>query len=350
MTMETIRSIKDVARLAGVSVGTASMALNDKWHKKVKTEVVERIKAIARAHNYQLNPLGRSLQLKRYFRIGLFIDTGFGERPIIGGYSFYDFITHFTDRIGQAGYALDIVQINDATRGRIVSSGAYPGNNDAAVFLEWRGNSVKELLGRAPVPIPYMIVGDDLGDHSLCYVFRNVFDATYAVFKRLLDNGHRRVAIIKSGSAERRFQLKLQAYRQALSDAGLPFDASLVVDLGLPSNQGLQVGRAAAAQLLAERRPPTAFFCDDNLSALGLLWHLESRQIKMPDDVEVVGYGDEAIAALSATPLTFLRIPSREVADFCAANILGWCESKGSFAPLQREFHEALVVGETTRP
>ena len=170
------------------------------------------------------------------------------------------------------------------------------------------------------------------------------------MFKRLLDNGHRRIAIIKSGSSERRFQLKLRAYRQALSDAGLPFDASLVVDLGLPSNQGLQVGRAAAAQLLAERRPPTAFFCDDNLSALGLLWHLETHNIKVPDAVEVVGYGDQAIAALASTPLTFLRIPSREVADFCAAKILGWCEAKGSFAPLQREFREELVVGNTTRP
>ncbi len=343
-----IKNIKDIARLAGASVGSTSMVLNNKWHKKVNPEIAQKIIKTAEKYNYKLNPLGRSLQSMQYFRIAIMIEGQFKQHAPIGTFSFYDFISVVGDKLNKSGYSLDIIQFDKEKFDQILTSGKFFQYNDAFIFLDWHKDSLEKLFEKKFPVQPYMIIGDNYHQPSWNYVYRSTEESSRKAVNHLIKNGHTEIAIIRVCGSFERFQQKLSGYKNALKDAGIVFDAGMVIDIK-QKTPSLSAGFHILQAMSSRGKHPTAFFCDDNLDALSVLIELQKDGIRIPQDVEIIGYGDVAIADISNVPLSYLKIPTTQSAEFAIEHILDALSQRNECLPVQKEFEETLVLQKTTR-
>jgi LacI family transcriptional regulator len=127
--------------------------------------------------------------------------------------------------------------------------------------------------------------------------------------KHLIDAGHKRIAHVTGPEALFTVRERLEGYRRALDEAGLPFDASLV----LFGAYDRRFGHLAAAELIARETPPTAVFAGSDYLAVGMLETLRDRGLDVPRDVSIVGFDDMEFASLLMPPITTLRQSAREI-------------------------------------
>lgn len=346
--MRKLKTIKDLAKIAGVSVGATSMVLNDKWHKKVKPDIAEKILQLAKKHNFVLNPLGRALQKNQFFRIAILMESTFTDHPLIGAFSFHDYIGIASDRLNSNGYSLDIIQLDEAKQKMIIENGLFPNNVDAFIFLQWEEDLLTKLLEKGSPRQPFIIIGNDLNNPDWSCLYRATKEMSRQSITGFIENGHDRIGIAKVSGSPLRFQQKLNGYKRALADAGIEFAPDLVLDLKLPKHS-MASGVRLAEQYLALPNPPTAFFCDDNIDALGMLVHFQKEGFSIPEQIEIIGYGDDFLANLGTLPLSYLQIPNKEMAQLSVDHLLSVLNNKASIPSLRKEIQEKLILQHTTR-
>jgi DNA-binding LacI/PurR family transcriptional regulator len=271
------------------------------------------------------------------------------EHPVLGSFSLYDLIMHAGRRLNQAGYALDIVQLDSERRARIRrSSRGLQWIWDAGLFVGWQKGEVEPILDRIPNEKPYIVVDCDLGQTRYSYAYKDFTQASRHAAEHFLRNGHRRISFVSGDGDSVRRSKKLAGFQDALVANGFPLRHFSIRNLDLCDS--IAAGYRTASERILESNPPTAIFCTDNVCAIGVLWGLEKVGCQVPDEIEVIGYGDEPFAIQAPKPLSFIRIPSMDIAAYCMDRILEWTETQTPFQPVQKRFVEELVFRETTRP
>lgn len=163
--------------------------------------------------------------------------------------------------------------------------------------------------------------------------------------RHLIGLGHRRIATITGPLGVWSARARLDGYRAALLEAGLPVDESLVRTAGFTAADG----RAETLRLLDAARPPTAVAAANDAQAFGVLQALGERGLRAPDDVSVTGFDDVSVAAWSAPPLTTVRQPLEAMAA-TAFRMLRLQAEGGPAQPHHVELATALVVRSSTGP
>jgi LacI family transcriptional regulator len=134
----------------------------------------------------------------------------------------------------------------------------------------------------------------------------------YAATRYLIDQGHRRILHITGTLSISAGKGRLDGYRRALREAGIPFDEGLV----LPGFFVIEAGGIAAEELL-NRNPlaplPTAIFCASDAIAYGCMEVLQSSGIRIPEDISVMGFDDTLMARMTIPRMTTIRQPFREM-------------------------------------
>ncbi|MET8765235.1 LacI family DNA-binding transcriptional regulator [Lentzea sp. NPDC004782] len=157
----------------------------------------------------------------------------------------------------------------------------------------------------------------------------------------LIENGHRRIAMIGGPLSIQQVRDRREGAVRALANAGLPADALTFLE-----TRGLQVaeGRGAGERLvgLPASRRPTAAFCANDLLALGLLQSMTQQGLKVPGDLAVVGYDDIEFAAAAAVPLTSVRQPREQLGRTAATLLLA--ENEPDHEHRHVKFQPELVV------
>jgi len=157
----------------------------------------------------------------------------------------------------------------------------------------------------------------------------------------LIENGHRRIAMIGGPLSIQQVRDRREGAMRALANAGLPADALTFLE-----TRSLQVaeGRGAGERLvgLPAARRPTAAFCANDLLALGLLQSMTQQGLKVPDDLAVVGYDDIEFAAAAAVPLTSVRQPREQLGRTAATLLLA--ENEPGHEHRHVKFQPELVV------
>ena len=304
--------IKDIAKRAGTSAASVSFVLNNKWRKKVKPEIARRIKQIAERYNYMRNSTARGLAMKRRFRIALCIQGLLTEHPIMGTFSFHELLSTVTARLNKKGYALDIMQIESPFLSHLKEAENTIGQNDDAVlFLGWKEHSISDFLHRLNLSLPYVAVDANLKDKGLSYSYTDMAESTRNALSCFIGRGHRRIAFVRGETSRERFIAKLKAYREVLRESDIEFAPELIYkDAKLPI---FARGYLGGEYLLSLKEMPTAIFCSDNMCALGLISYLKERGVTIPRDVEIIGFGDRAIANLCDPPLSYVKRPIKEM-------------------------------------
>ncbi|MEV3859393.1 LacI family DNA-binding transcriptional regulator [Streptomyces sp. NPDC050095] len=302
--------IKDVARVAGVSVGTVSNVINRP--ETVADETRARVLAAIDRLGYVRSESARQLRAGRSRIMGLLV--------LDMGNPFFVDVARGAERAARA-----------AGLGVMVCNSAQSTSEEAeylSLFAEQRVRGVlltpAEATGRTVEgfrrhDIPFVLVDRVAEGASECSVSVDDVNGGELAVRHLVDAGHRRIAYVSGPPALNQVKDRRQGALRALKEAGLP--ASALREL--PTERlDVAAGRDAGARLLGLADRPTAVFCANDLLALGVLQSMYAAGVRVPEDVAIVGYDDIEFAAAAAVPLTSVRQPAVTMGALAAELLL----------------------------
>ena len=339
MTKSRIPKQLDVGKLAGVSRATVSQVLNNKAGFSVPLETRQRVLAAAEQLGYVPNAAARNLRTQKTNTIGVIIQD-------INNPFYPAFVRGVQDIAEQVGY--DVISFNtdsSEARERHFVDVLRRGRVDGVVGVFWhvRADGLKELTDRG---IPIALLGqlsqpvDDLIDQ----VYIDDQTAARHAVQHLVSAGHRRIALVSG--PEHLLQERVAGYRTALTDAGL-FDQIQIVHSADLTEEG---GYHSAQSLLKGPEGPTAIFAINDLLALGTLRASREAQLRIPEDLALVGFDDIPAARLVTPALTTVHQFQYQLGQRCAQMLMErldgtFTENHGRKVEMPFE----LIIRESTR-
>ncbi|WP_425840102.1 LacI family DNA-binding transcriptional regulator [Streptomyces fractus] len=322
--------IKDVAREAGVSVGTVSNVINrpDAVADATRARVLAAIERLG----YVRSESARQLRAGRSRIIGLLV--------LDMGNPFFVDVARGAERASR-----------DAGLGVMVCNSAQSPAEEAeylSLFAEQRVRGVLLTPAEATGPtveafrrhdIPFVLVDRVAEGATECSVSVDDVNGGALAVRHLIDAGHRSIAYVSGPRTLNQVEDRRQGALRALKEAGLP--ASVLREL--PTERlDVAAGRDAGARLLGLTERPTAVFCANDLLALGVLQSLYAAGVRVPDDMAIVGYDDIEFASAAAVPLTSVRQPAVHMGALAADLLLE--EIEAADEPGRPHEHRRVVL------
>jgi DNA-binding LacI/PurR family transcriptional regulator len=334
-------SLSDVARTAGVSVSTASLALRTERRVAAATRV--RVLDAARNLGYVPNELGRSMRSGRTRTVGIVIQQT-SERIFSHPY-FTEVIGGITETAVTVGYTILLsVSSHDESEDaylRLLESGRADGAILLAVPLADRNARRIAASG-----LPVVFVG--VWNHQPPIHSVGIDDrvAAMAMVEHLIDQGYDRIAHLTGKPGHASAMLREDGYRAALAAAGRAPDPALVAE----GDFSTESGRTAMLGLLNQGHCPDAVFAASDEMAVGAFQALRERGLRVPAQIALAGFDDIPIAALMSPPLTTVHHPMREIGR-AAGQLLFDQLAETAIEPVPTVFPTHLVVrASTVRP
>jgi DNA-binding LacI/PurR family transcriptional regulator len=331
-------TIRDVARLAGVSIGTVSSVLNDS--DSVAPATRRHVETCMTELGYEPNNAARTLKRGRISAIGFIA-------PDISN----PYFAMVAEGIQAAIDDADILLVLCGTRAAVEREEYF-----ARVLRHQRLDGVIYLSGSG-LPSPSLIelarkgrvvfVDEQLPGMDVPHVVAANRAGARAVANAVIEAGHRRIAIIGGPRRLWTAEQRLAGYREALAAAGLDPDAVPVV----VGDYGERSGYNAASELLAGRRRPTALLCANDLMAIGALRRARELKLSVPRDLSLTGFDDIPAAALLDPPLTTVVQPGHEMGRAAAELLLHRIGARADAPPARKAFPTTLRLrGSVTAP
>lgn len=295
-------SIKDIARAAGVSHSTVSRALSDSPLITEATKV--RIQRLAQEMGYSPDAGARSLVMRRTCTVGVVVTT------IADPFS-AEVMEGIEDVAYAHGYAVLLAASQDDPEREVAAVEMLRSQRVAAVIVTSSrvGALHQERLSAAGVPVILLNShSQQFSSHTLSVRVDDVHGGRLAT-EHLLALGHRRIAHVLGLAGHSPSTDRLEGYRAALAAAGILPAPALIV-----AGDGRLGGGEAAFGLLMQAAPrPTAVFCYNDMTAIGLLRAARQAGLNVPRDLAVIGFDDIPFAAYTAPALTTIAQPKFEM-------------------------------------
>ncbi|MBZ5611241.1 MAG: LacI family transcriptional regulator [Acidobacteriia bacterium] len=293
-------TIYDVARLATVSPATVSAVVNGT--AVVSPARTKRVREAMAALDYHPDHIARSLKTGKTHAIGMVV-------PDVTNPFFPEVIRGVEQAAGKAGYSIIFVNSNEdpeqerrgleALISRRVDGAliACCDNTTATFDLVSRRNVPTVFLDRVPLGVNAIRISTDN------------FKAGLVGTKHLIDLGHERIAIVAGRMDLSPHVQRVEGFRKAMQEPGIPVRDEYFRTGSLSSETGYQIGK----QLLQLERRPTAIFCTNNKTLLGLVRALGECNVSCPDEVSVLGFDDFAWTENFHPKLTTIVQPAQEL-------------------------------------
>jgi LacI family transcriptional regulator len=328
-------TIDDISRQLGISVSTVSKALND--YPDVSQETRERVKAAALALDYHPSSAARNLRRGRSDKIGLLINN-----PI-------SFISEYISEI-MAGAALSAENYNQnlilyttavdhpdrlkrICRAREVDGLMliFQPSDEAVAVLEKEG-------------MPFIVFGRRIEHPNVSYIAPDNQDGSYRLTTHLIEQGHQRIGFTTRPQLGTVSEDRFAGYRQALDEAGIPFDPNLIIETVIEPLSG----RRAFEALLKLSDPPTALFALYDLMAVDAAQAAQERGMIIPDDIAIAGF-DSWRASLMTTPaITTVQQPLQNMSQMATDMLLRRIQDN-SHPPERHTLPVQLIVSASTK-
>lgn len=325
-------SIKDVARLAGVSTATVSRTLAEP--DKVAEATRHKVQAAIRSSGYVRNALARSFRMQS-------TQTIFALVPDIGN-PFYSLIIQGLEEVAQQhGYRILLGDTQNSPEREQEYLQSVHRQVDGVISL---GHTLPQLSTRkGGKSIPVVMACEYLHDASVALVSIDNIAAAREATEHLLNLGHRQIAFINGPTYTPLSKDRLKGYREAMKKAGLPFEKELVVR----GDFSLQSGEQATRALLVSKTKFTAIFAANDAMAIGAIKVLRAYGKAVPADISVIGFDDIEFAQYVEPPLTTIHQPRREMGRAAMQKMIA---ALGG-APVSQDVlpHELVVRGSTTK-
>ena len=335
-------SIKEVAKLAGVSIATVSRCINNPEKVTEKTRV--KVQDAILNTGYSPNTLAQSFRRGRTNLVMVVL-------PSIGDPFFTAVMRGIHKAARETGYSVVIeeTQRNTMTADEI---GAMLVSNqtDGIILLASMSPFGTEILSartrrKLPIVIGCETVSPELQDLPSVHI-DNVAAAKEAT-NYLIDRGHSKIGMIYGEESSLLTKDRELGYREAMKRAGLTIEEGWVAEGKLT----LDGARSATRKLLSQKNRPTAIFCANDETAIGCLHEIKSAGLSVPDDISLVGFDDTRYAAVTDPPLTTISQPGEEIGERVMKRLYRQID-KGVSANLAPEIvaHKLVVRQSVSKP
>lgn len=329
-------TIHDVARVAGVGIGTVSRVINNSSGVRAATR--EKVLTAIHQLNYMPDPIARSMISRRTGSIGVVVP--FFTRPF-----FMEVLRSM--EIALEHYRSDFVLYNvktNAQRDRYFSELPMRRKVDGLLVLSLPPDDSVACNFRE-VGLPVVLI--DAYSPLLTSLVVNNVEGAYTAVQFLIEQGHRRIGFI-NGIIEGNFKFnqandRLIGFHRAFGEANLQFEPELVV----MAEWNRKGGREAALHLLSLEHRPTALFVASDIQAVGTLEAARQLGISVPNELSVIGY--DGIELSEILGLSTIQQPLQQMGELGVRKLMGLIEEPQQPPELLR-FGTTLIVRNTTAP
>lgn len=332
-------NLEDIARLSGVSRSTVSRVVNH--HPNVSDRTRQRVMQVIEQYKFSPNPAARALALQRSRVLGVLIPHIVSD--LFSDPFFPTLLQGATVQAHTADYSITLWLTGNTTDDQNFYHQAL--NHRLSDGLIVVSAVLDELLMKRlnESGKPYILVGRPPAGHDEAnFVDINNVDGAYLLMRHLIERGYKRIGIIPGREGLTSSQDRLEGYRKALSDAGLPFDRKLVAPSGHYTEGG---GYHSMAYLLTQ--DVDAVFCASDVMAGGAIRAITESGLRVPNDVAVAGFDDIPAAKRTNPPLTTVHQPIQQLGAAAAEGLINLLEGRQE-APYHKLFPVELIVRAST--
>ncbi|MGI9948731.1 substrate-binding domain-containing protein [Vibrio hyugaensis] len=304
-------TMKDIAKLAGVSTSTVSHVINKT--RFVSEEISERVNNAAKELNYYApSALARSLKVNRTKTIGMLVTTS--TNPFFG-----EVVKGVERSCYHKGYSLILCNTEgDNERMRESINTLLQKRVDGLILmcssLEGERIDVFERYPDIPVVVmdwgPMLFTSDKIQDNSL--------RGGYLAAKYLIDCGHKEIGCITGPLIKHQAQMRYEGYKRAMIEADLEFNANWIVESDFECEGGYQAFKKMAARGIL----PSSIFVSNDMMAMGVINAANELGIQIPEQLSIIGYDDIHIAKFMSPSLTTIHQPKYRLGQAAVETLL----------------------------
>ncbi len=298
-------NIREIAKIAGVSIATVSRSLRhpDKVSEKTRQKVIEAMET----YEYRPNMMAHNFRSTRSYKLLVLV-------PNLANPFFATLIRGLEDYAQKRGYSVLLGDTRDEVQNERIYLDLI-NSKQADGVIQLTPYSPEESL----VPDHLPIVGA-AGCEGTPYPSVRIdnTEAAKTVTDYLISQGHRRIGVISGLRDNRHTMDRLRGYRQSLEEAGIEFDKSLVIE----GEFTMASGQMAANQVLMMDEKPTALFCMNDDMAIAAMQTLKSNGVRVPEDISVAGFDNIEYSKYTDPPLTTIDQPAMEIGRMAAKQLI----------------------------
>jgi LacI family transcriptional regulator len=334
-------TIRDVARLARVSVSTASAVVNQK--DIVSPELRNRVQQAIQAMGYSPNQGARGLRIGRTHIIGMVV-------PDITNPFYVELMRGVEDEAIATGYELMLCNSNDESSLESRHFNALRAQRvDGILFAPSDSFSAHAAMARSHVPVVLMDCIPIGAEVSCGCVSSDNLEAAYEATKYLIGLGHRRIAVISGRRVYSTTLDRIEGCQKAIREAGLP----LREEFTWPGDSHIEIGYTYGVKLLQSSEPPTAIFALNNRMTLGVLRAFSELGIACPGRVSLISFDDTDWADVFNPSITAIAQPTYQMGKSAVELLVQYIEAEeeeGELQPKQVVLKSTLRIRKSTGP
>lgn len=311
-------TIREVAQHAGVSIGTASRALNRTG--RVSDETIALVAKSARHLGYAPDSVARSMRTRSTGVVGILVSDL--SNPLYAA-----IITAAETAFQAAGYSLLVASTHNLQSTERALIDVFRGRRVDGLILGACESESASMMNRIAADIPVVALDRDFGPEGVG-VHVDHYQGALKATQYLLNLGHRRIALFTPGAHLRPGRERIAGFRDAYAQRGLAAGSDLV----RMERSAMEFAFSEALSLLSAPQSPSAFICLGTRIMAGVLQAIRHSGRSIPDDVSMVGVGDSDLSQLVSPNITTLTW-NLEAVGKAAAELLLKQLGHGAAAP-----------------
>lgn len=331
-------TIEDIAKQLDLSVSTVSKALNG--YSDVSRVTRDRILTAAQALGYHPNMAARSLRTQHTGKIGLVVNYPIN---IVD-----DFLSELIPGAAAAAEEADYNII------LYTSVGQYPerlvkicrAKEVDGLLLLWPAQLDETIHLMKQERMPYIVLPRRVPQADVSYIAADHMASGQLLARHLIELGHRRIGFINCPELHETSRDRHHSYRQALIDASIPYDETLVIATDAQDSDN---GKELLESFLNQEEPPTAILCFTDRIAMRILAAAHERGLAIPEELSIAGHDGILTSGMTVPALTTVRQPIPMIGRLAVESLLAHV-ADNTLSPSQHTLPVQLVVRDSTGP
>ncbi len=304
-------TIKDLAKRLNLSSSTVSRALCS--HSDINSKTKDRVLEAAKKYNYKPNQAAKSLQNKSSHHIGVIV-------PEIRNPFFSTVISGIEEITYEAGYSILVCQSVESYERELINLETLVANNVAGILvcpsLETVDPAhINEIQKKG---LPIVLFDRTIKGLEASSVVVDDFAGAYKAVSYLIQKGYKKIAHLTGSETMYVSKKRKEGYLAALRDNGLEAHPEHIIVCGIYEEDGVQ----GTEKLLSLPDKPDAIFAFNDPVALGVLQCLRENQIKIPEEIGIIGFTNNSEAAIVTPKLTTINQPAVDIGQTAAKLLL----------------------------
>lgn len=326
-------TIKDIANALNISTAAVSKALHNDSRISEKTK--KAVKQVAKNLNYQPNHLASALRSGKSNLVGVIV-------PRTNSNFFSSVIQNIEEVLNKKGYNIIITQSNESYKKECDSINTLLFTQVDGIIASMANETVEleyyEKVKSKGIPLILFDRGEN--DLNVDYIGIDDYKSSHIIVEHLVNQNCKRIAHIAGFKRTRIYNNRIRGYIDALKKHNLPLDDELLIESSLTTEDG----REKMQQLLNLKNRPDAVYVAGDYAALGALQVLNENNIKIPQEIALVGFGNEPFTDMVTPSITSINQHSEEIGKLAAETFLSYTKKKTFSQILNKQILDAELI------